>query len=320
MPHRQPPASRTFASGTRSADRSDRPGLPWSGYRAPAARSSVAGHRSPRKPAATRDHEPTRRADAPPDRVLSASSSSRLPIPLSGTARKEEGENPARSTRLGRGHRAGGVTPVEQNTGPAVKTSNPRLPPRDAKRAVGGIRAWGENPGRRASSPTTVLQWQRLPARSSKSSAETKTPPRAAPGSRSARWPSAPASRSRRSRATSAARVTPSLERLLALIAACGLEPTFGLARADDSYDDQTAVALALTPAQRLERALRDAQPLRVTRAQAAGAPAPAPADNARRARSARTSRHPVRADRRARRGAGRRPDPAEQTAVRSAD
>ena len=41
-------------------------------------------------------------------------------------------ETPARSTGLGRGHRAGGVTPVEQDTGPAVKTSNPRLSPRDA--------------------------------------------------------------------------------------------------------------------------------------------------------------------------------------------
>ena len=82
--------------------------------------------------------------------------------PSVGTTRKEEGENPARSTGLGRGHRAGGVTPVEQDTGPAVKTSNPRLSPRDAKRAVGGIRAWGENPGRRASSPTTVLPFAAL--------------------------------------------------------------------------------------------------------------------------------------------------------------
>jgi hypothetical protein len=162
MRHRQPPASRTFASDTRSEDRSDRPGLPWSGYRAPAARSSVAGRRSPRKPAASRDREPTRRADALPNLVVSASSSPRLPIPLlpipllEPRARKRA-RTPARSTGLGRGHRAGGVTPVEQDTGPAVKTSGPRLPPRDAKRAVGGIRAWGENPGRRASSLTTVL-------------------------------------------------------------------------------------------------------------------------------------------------------------------
>jgi transcriptional regulator with XRE-family HTH domain len=73
--------------------------------------------------------------------------------------------------------------------------------------------------------------------------------------------------------------VTPSLERLRALIAACGLELTFGLARADDSYDEQIAAALALAPAPRLERALRDAQPLRAARAQAVGVSAPAPAD-----------------------------------------
>ena len=67
--------------------------------------------------------------------------------PSVGTARKGRGrETPARSTELGRGHRAGGLTPVEQDTGPAVKTSNPRLSPRDAQRAVGGIRAWGRIP------------------------------------------------------------------------------------------------------------------------------------------------------------------------------
>jgi transcriptional regulator with XRE-family HTH domain len=74
-------------------------------------------------------------------------------------------------------------------------------------------------------------------------------------------------------------RVTPSLERLRALIAACGLELTFALTRADDSYDAQIAASLALTPALRLEHALRDAQPMRAARAQAAGIPARAPAD-----------------------------------------
>lgn len=73
--------------------------------------------------------------------------------------------------------------------------------------------------------------------------------------------------------------VTPSLERLRALIAACGLELTFGLARADDSYDEQIEAALALTPPVRLKRALDDAQPLRVARARAAGEPAPPPPD-----------------------------------------
>jgi transcriptional regulator with XRE-family HTH domain len=73
--------------------------------------------------------------------------------------------------------------------------------------------------------------------------------------------------------------VTPSLERLRALIAACGLELTFGLARADRSYDEQIAAALSLTPAHRLQRALRDAQPLRAARAQAAGDPEPGRGD-----------------------------------------
>ena len=70
-------------------------------------------------------------------------------------------------------------------------------------------------------------------------------------------------------------RVTPSLERLRALIAACGLELTFGLARADHSYDEHIAAALSLTPALRFQQALRDAQPLRAARARAAGAPEP---------------------------------------------
>jgi transcriptional regulator with XRE-family HTH domain len=74
-------------------------------------------------------------------------------------------------------------------------------------------------------------------------------------------------------------RVTPSLERLRSLIAACGLELTFGLARADDSYDHQIAAALALTPAARLDTALRDAQPLRAARAQKAAMSAPLPVD-----------------------------------------
>jgi transcriptional regulator with XRE-family HTH domain len=74
-------------------------------------------------------------------------------------------------------------------------------------------------------------------------------------------------------------RVTPSLERLRSLIAACGLELTFGLARADNSYDHQIASALALEPAARLQRTLQDALPLRAARAQTAGTRASAPAD-----------------------------------------
>ena len=60
-----------------------------------------------------------------------------------------------RSARGGVGARpprASGVPPARaRQTGPAGKASNPRLSPRGADRAVGGIRAWTERPGRRAS-------------------------------------------------------------------------------------------------------------------------------------------------------------------------
>jgi hypothetical protein len=162
-------ASRTLAPGTRSEDRSDRPGPPRSGHRALPEMSSVAGHRSPRKPAATRDHETSRRAGAPPDRLPFASSSSRLPIPSVETARKEEGENLVRATRLGRGHRAcQDGNAVKQRAGPAVKPVTQTSSPRGAERAVGGIRAWGEI---RAAGPAHKPQYShsgRLRARTSK--------------------------------------------------------------------------------------------------------------------------------------------------------
>jgi len=120
-----------------------------------AAGSSAGGRRPQKKPAATRAHEPTRRGDGPPDRVVRASCRHAF-LSLCSDRARGRGTTPARSIELGRGHRDGRATPIEQNTGPAVKTSSPCLPPRDALCAVGGIRAWGENPGRRASSPTTV--------------------------------------------------------------------------------------------------------------------------------------------------------------------
>jgi hypothetical protein len=110
--------------------------------------------------------DPRSRIDSPRRRAAGSCSVrviySCLPNPLFGPPARERERTPARVAGLGRGHRAGGVTPVEQATSPAVKTSSPRLPPRDAERAVGGIRAWGENPGRRASSPTTVLPFRVL--------------------------------------------------------------------------------------------------------------------------------------------------------------
>lgn len=64
-------------------------------------------------------------------------------------------------------------------------------------------------------------------------------------------------------------RVTPSLERLRQLISGCELELTVGLARADSSYDDAIARMLAMPPAQRLTRGLRDAESVRALSADA---------------------------------------------------
>ena len=53
---------------------------------------------------------------------------------------------------------------ADRNPAPAPqsKPSNPCLPPRGAERAVGGIRAWAENSGHRASHLPTVLRFRRL--------------------------------------------------------------------------------------------------------------------------------------------------------------
>jgi hypothetical protein len=116
--------------------------------------------------AATR-RDPRSRANSP--RLRAAESCSvrvivfTFPIPSVGTARKEEGENPDAFNHIGtRPPGRWDNARRSRSTGPAVKTSNPRLPPRDAEHAVGGIRAWDENPGRRASSPTTVLRSRAL--------------------------------------------------------------------------------------------------------------------------------------------------------------
>ncbi|HXB65567.1 MAG TPA: helix-turn-helix transcriptional regulator [Solirubrobacteraceae bacterium] len=63
-------------------------------------------------------------------------------------------------------------------------------------------------------------------------------------------------------------RVTPSLERLRQLIAACDLELTLGLARADTDHDRAIARALAMPPARRLARALRKAAEARRSQTQ----------------------------------------------------
>jgi hypothetical protein len=147
--------SRAIASGRRSGGRADRVGLRWFGAR-PLARCAVAvWRRLPPRPAVIPGRHSARHAYAPPNCVPSPSSSSSLPVPL-GLARKEH-EDPRGSDTLGRDHRAGGITPVEVRHQPRSQTSNPRLSPRGARSAVGGIRAWAENPGRRASSCSTLL-------------------------------------------------------------------------------------------------------------------------------------------------------------------
>ena len=149
----RPLLSRTIASDTRSGDRSDRTGLPSSWYRARAAYSSVAWHRSPRKPPRSRANSPRlRAAQSCSVRVIIFTPSH----PSIGPARKGRGAEPPRVNEIGTRPPGRCVTPVEPSC-PAVKTSSPRLPPRDAKHAVGGNRAWDENPGRRASSLPTVL-------------------------------------------------------------------------------------------------------------------------------------------------------------------
>jgi hypothetical protein len=70
---------------------------------------------------------------------------------------RKRARTPARLARLGRGHRAGGITPVKHSASPAVKTDDPSLSPRGARSAVRGIRAWAGSPGRRVSSCSTVL-------------------------------------------------------------------------------------------------------------------------------------------------------------------
>jgi hypothetical protein len=78
--------------------------------------------------------------------------------PSVGSARKEEGQNPSAVNQVGT-RPPGRWGNARRSTAPAPqsKTSNPRLSPRGAGRAIAGNRAWAENPGRRASSRSTVL-------------------------------------------------------------------------------------------------------------------------------------------------------------------
>ena len=69
--------------------------------------------------------------------------------------------------------------------------------------------------------------------------------------------------------------VTPSLERLREVVAACGLELTVGLAAADDSYAEPITAALKLPASERLARSMAAADRGRGARALASGTPVP---------------------------------------------
>jgi hypothetical protein len=92
-----------------------------------------------------------------------------FPSPSVGIARKEEGENHSAFNRVGTRPPARWSNARKARHRPAAKTSNPRLPPDDVKHAVVPSRR-DENPGRRASSPPTLLRSGRLHARNPKKS------------------------------------------------------------------------------------------------------------------------------------------------------
>ena len=77
--------------------------------------------------------------------------------PSIGAARKKRARTPGRHQVASKQAGGSGCAPASAPTGPAVKTSTPRLSPRGADRAVGGLRTRAENSGRRASCPSTIL-------------------------------------------------------------------------------------------------------------------------------------------------------------------
>jgi hypothetical protein len=151
------PASRTIASDTHGGGRSDRAGVPWSGCHPLAGCSGVVGHRLPPRAAAIRDRESARHAYALPNCVPSASWSSSLPVPLLGSRGRKRAWTPERSSSRNAATGRWGSTRRSTAPAPQSKTSSPcsRLV---RSRAVVGLRAWAENPGRRASSRSTVLR------------------------------------------------------------------------------------------------------------------------------------------------------------------
>ncbi len=149
------PASRTLTPATHSGIASvDRPRPAPNVTRCPSRQAPLGSdHRgNPPRPAAASQ------LAAPTSRPIVSSPHHRLhtfPIPLLRMHARKRSRTRA-ANRSGRGHQAGGIRPQSKRR-PAVKTGSPRLSPRGADAPSVPFRLWGENPGRRASSPTTVL-------------------------------------------------------------------------------------------------------------------------------------------------------------------
>jgi hypothetical protein len=129
----------------------------WSACYPLAACSGVVERRPRVRPAAIRARDLARVPCAAPSSAPSASWCSGLSRPLSGPRGCKRARTPGRHQVAAKQRARLGCARGSAPTGPAVKTSNPRLSPRDADRAVGGIRTWAQNSGRRASCPSTVL-------------------------------------------------------------------------------------------------------------------------------------------------------------------
>jgi hypothetical protein len=129
----------------------------WSACYPLAACSGVVERRPRVRPAAIRARDLARVPCAAPSSAPSASWCSNLSRRLSGPRGCKRARTPGRHQVAAKQRARLGCARGSAPTGPAVKTSNPRLSPRDADRAVGGIRTWAQNSGRRASCPSTVL-------------------------------------------------------------------------------------------------------------------------------------------------------------------
>lgn len=146
------PSSRGVASGTCSAGRLD-PGVLWFGYRVLCGRSGFVAHRLPARAGESPAHDGVRLA-CPRLRPVSWAS---WAMPFRPLWLGPRGKGRGRELPSGRADRArspGRWAGAVESRAPApqAKPSSPGLSPRGTGRAVGGIRAWAENPGRRASS------------------------------------------------------------------------------------------------------------------------------------------------------------------------